>query len=115
VILPNETVVHRLGQSEGVSFEPTPAELALTPPKISRLMGGSPAEAIAAIRAVYSKSKKWKAPGAVATATVGSIRRVGFDVVADPTAQFPNHARLVHPVDGPIFGPSEVVALAVVF
>ena len=36
--------------------------------------------------------------GTVASTTIAEVRAMGFDILEDPTALFPNHARLVHPL-----------------
>jgi hypothetical protein len=62
------------------------------------LLGGSPAEAAEQMRQAFPKSRKWRAAaGTVGSTTAAAIRQTGFDLVPDPTARFPNHARLIHP------------------
>jgi hypothetical protein len=41
-----------------------------------------------------------KKASVVGTAAIDKIRAVGFDVIEDPTANFPNHGRLIHPTEG---------------
>ncbi len=93
-----ETVVHRVGGAAVDLLRLSPLDAAETPPGISVLLGGTPHEAAAAMRRAFPKSRKWmRLAGTVGTATVAAVRAAGFDVVADPTAKFPNHGRLIHP------------------
>jgi hypothetical protein len=110
-----DTVVHRLGSATATGFTPSPAELALNPPGVSVLLGGTADEAMASMRAVYPRSRKWQAAGAVSSATVAAVQAAGFDVVEDPTANFSNHARLVHPLGAAGFTDENLTALAAVF
>lgn len=110
-----DTVIHRLGPVSIAGFRPRAAELALTPPGISVLSGGAPADAVAQMRAVYPRSAKWRAATATGSATVADVRAAGFDVIADPTANFPNHCRVVHPLGAAGFTDADLAALAGVF
>jgi hypothetical protein len=88
--------IHRIGGGAAANLLPRPAERMLVPPGISTLQGGTPAEAAAAMRSRYRRM----APAGqtmVGTTTAGKIREAGFDVIIDPTARFPQHARLIHP------------------
>jgi len=76
---------------------------------------GTPSEAADRIRAVYRTSRKWSVPLDVGTATVGAIRAVGFDVIADPTPNFPLHARLIHLLGVSGFSDANRVLLASAF
>jgi hypothetical protein len=94
--LPDEVVVHRIGGGAVANLTLTPAELALDPPGISVLWGGSPADAALAMRRQFPR----KAPSGrtvVGSTTVGRIRAAGFDVIMNATRRFPQHARLIHP------------------
>ena len=51
----------------------------------------------------------------VASATVASIVRVGFLVVLDASAKFPNHGRIVHPDGTAGFSDTNLKKLADVF
>ncbi len=97
IALPDDVVVHRLGGAAVANLRLKPGEVTLTPPGISTHVGGTPGEAVDNMRAVYNRSKKWQGPQTVATTTAVDIRSAGFDVIADPTPNFPNHARVVHP------------------
>ena len=72
----------------------------LHPPGISVLLGGTPQEAAADWRAVFSKPGASAKAGIVGTADTERIRDLGFDVIPWPTPNFPNHGRLVHPTEG---------------
>lgn len=110
-----DVVVHRLGPATAAGFAPKPAELALDPPGVSVLLGGTAPEAMGAMRAVYPRSKKWQAAGAVSSATAAAIRAAGFDVIPDPTPNFPNHGRIVHPLGAAGFTDNNLTALAGAF
>ena len=110
-----ETVIYRIAPASVIGFTPKPAELALNPPGVSVLSGGTAAEAMAAMRAVYPRSKKWKGAAAVSTATAAMVRAVGFDVIDDPSSNFPNHARITHPLGAAGFTDANLAALAAAF
>jgi len=45
----------------------------------------------------FPGSRKWRETAhTVGTTTVAAVREAGFEVVPDPTARFPHHARLIH-------------------
>jgi hypothetical protein len=67
---------------------------------ISALLGGTVQQAAADWRAVFAKPAVSAKAETVGTADIEEIRRLGFDVIPYPTMSFPNHGRLVHPVDG---------------
>lgn len=93
--------VHRAGGGTESNLVLKPHEANLNPPGISVLIGGTPADAAAAFRRVFGpKSRLGKAASTVGTAEIEQIRAVGFDVIAVPTSNFPNHGRLVHPTEG---------------
>jgi hypothetical protein len=92
---------HRIGGGATGNLELRPAEAFLSPPGISVLLGGSPVDAAADMRRVFgSHSSLGKKAAVVGTAELEQIRAVGFDVVSDPTKNFPNHGRLTHPAQG---------------
>jgi len=65
------------------------------------LAGGTPQQAANDMRAAFPKGTNIQAASqTTGTASVDAIRAAGFDVIHDPSAKFPNHARIVHP-DGP--------------
>jgi len=107
-----DAIIHRIGSVSVAGLRPKPAELAVTPPGISVLVGGTPAEAVAQMRAVYPRSKKWMTATTVGTATVDQVRAAGFEVIADPTPNFPNHARIVHPLGAAGFTDQNRASLA---
>src|SRR5438094_10070510 len=109
-----DTVIHRIGSATIAGLQPRAAELALSPPGISVLVGGTADQAVAQMRAVYPRSKKWRAATVVGSTTVADLRAVGFDVIADPTPNFSNHARLIHPLGAAGFTSSNLAALAAV-
>jgi hypothetical protein len=95
--LADDVVVHRVGGADVANLRLKPGEVILAPPGFSTLTGGDAQSAADAMRRVYSKARKWKGPLSMGTTTAAAIRAAGFDVIADPTPNFPNHARVVHP------------------
>lgn len=93
--------VHRVGGGDAKNLALKPAEANLNPPGISVLIGGTPADTAAAFRRVFGpKSSLGRAARTVGTAAVEHIRALGFDVIALPTGNFPNHGRITHPTEG---------------
>jgi hypothetical protein len=93
-----ETVVHRVGGGSVANLRLSPLDAQQTPPGISVLLGGTPQEAVAQLRRAFPRSRKWQQHAhTVGTTTAAAIREAGFDILPDPTARFPNHARLIHP------------------
>ena len=96
--IPPETVVHRVGGSSVANLRLSPLDAQQTPPGISVLLEGTPQEAAAQLRRAFPRSRKWgQSAHIVGTTTAAAIREAGFEVIPDPTARFPNHARLIHP------------------
>jgi RHS repeat-associated protein len=100
--LPPGTEVHRIGGGQPENLQLKPNERTkLDPPGISTLAGGTPQQAANDMRAAFPKGTNIQAASqTTGTASVDAIRAAGFDVIHDPSAKFPNHARIVHP-DGP--------------
>jgi hypothetical protein len=93
-----------------------PAEEKLDPPGISVLIGGTPEQAAADMRRVFGpRSTLGKLARVVGTAAIEAIRASGFDVIAAPTNNFPNHGRLIHPPGIAGFTPENLARLATVF
>ena len=115
IALSDDVVVHRVGGAGLANLRLKPVEERLQPPGFSLQVGGTPCEAADRIRAVYRTSRKWAAPMDVGTTTVGAIRAAGFDAIADPTASFPFHARLIHPLGVSGFTDADLIRLAAVF
>lgn len=113
--LADDVIVHRVGGATVTNLQLKPVEERLVPSGISPQVGGTPCEAADRIRAVYRTSRKWASALDVGTATVGAIRAAGFDVIADPTPNFPHHARLIHPLGVPGFDDANLTLLAAVF
>lgn len=116
ILLPDDTVVHRVGGGDIANLRLRLQEQTLVPPGISVLIEATPTAAAAVMRAAYPRSRKWHATsGVVGSATVGEIRAAGFDVVCNPTPMFPTHARLTHPDGVAGFDDAKLAALAAVF
>ncbi len=113
--LADDVVVHRVGGASLPSLRLNARDAAVQPPGLSVFLGGTPAEASAQMRAVYN-TRKWRAlAGTVGSATAAAVRAAGFDVIADPTTAFPNHARIVHPDAAAGFTDNHLAALSAVF
>jgi hypothetical protein len=96
--IPPETVVHHVGGGSMANLRLSPLDAQQTPPGLSGLMGGTPLEAADQLRRAFPRSRKWlQSAHTVGTTTAAAIREAGFEIVPDPTARFPNHARLIHP------------------
>ena len=95
-----DIVVHRIGGAQVANLHLKPKEQALEPPGISVFLGGTPQEAAAQMRRAFPDPKKYRRlheqSAIVGSTTVQAVHAAGFDVVPDPTARFPNHARLIH-------------------
>ncbi len=114
--VPADIVVHRIGGAAVENLRLKPKEKTLTPPGVSLLLGGTPEKVRQdARRAFPHAGVLLEAAATIGTATVAAIRAAGFDVIADPTRHFPNHARLVHPkgIDG--FSDANLAELCKVF
>jgi hypothetical protein len=114
-----DTVVHRIGGREIANFRLKPREQALQPPGISLLAGGTPAEAAEQMRQAFPDPVLFAridlASRIVASATVAAIQAAGFEVRPDPSAKFPNHARLTHPEGVAGFSNENLAKLCSVF
>ena len=100
VLTPPEAC-HRIGGGNAGNLKLRPAEANLRPPGISVLIGGTPEQAAVDFRRVFGPhSTLGKKARVVGTADLGAIRDAGFDVIEDPTSNFPNHGRLIHPTQG---------------
>ena len=91
---------HRIGGGSASNLELKPQEAKLNPPSISVLIGGTPQQAAADWRRVFTKPGPSAKASAVGTADIDAVRQLGFDVIPLPTPNFPNHGRLIHPADG---------------
>ena len=88
----------------------------LTPQGISVLLGGTPEEATNHMRQAFPHSRKWRETARlVGTTTARAVRTAGFEIIPDPTARFPNHARLIHPRGPEGFADENLERLAQVF
>jgi hypothetical protein len=112
--IPDDTPIHRIGGGSPGNLALKPAERTLTPPGISTLHGGSPAEAAEAMRRQYPRMAP-RGQTVVGTTTAGRIREAGFDVIMDPTKRFPQHACLTHPDGADGFTPENLERLAQAF
>jgi hypothetical protein len=95
------TPCHRIGGAEPANLSLKPAEAQLNPPGVSVLVGGTAQQAAADFRRVFGpQSSLGRKASVVGTASLDRIRDTGFDVIEDPTNNFPNHGRLIHPTEG---------------
>ncbi|MBI1917171.1 MAG: hypothetical protein HYS12_20900 [Planctomycetes bacterium] len=99
-VLATAVVVHRIGGGNPENLRLKAKEETLTPPGISVLLGGTPAEAAEQMRHAFPDPRKFRQlhnrAQIVGSATVEEIRQAGFEIVPDPSPRFPNHARLIH-------------------
>jgi len=96
--LPEGTTVHRIGGGSPDNLQLKPQERRLNPPGISTLSGGSAQEAAQDMRTAFPRATGLHRASEITGSTnVDAIRAAGFDVIHDPTRNFPNHARLIHP------------------
>ena len=92
---------HRIGGGGPNNLRMRPAEEKLNPPGISIMIGGTPELAAADFRRVFGPhSALGKKARTIGTANIDAIRDAGFDVVEDPSSNFQNHGRRIHPADG---------------
>lgn len=113
--LPDDAVVHRVGGADVPGLRLGPLDAAATPPGTSVLLGGTPQQAADQMRAAFN-SRKWRAlAGTVGSATAADIRAAGFEVIENPTATLPNHARIVHPAGVAGFTDANLARLSMVF
>jgi hypothetical protein len=114
-----ETAVHRIGGGSVENLRLKPREAMFTPAGISVLLGGTPAEAAEQMRQAFPDPTKyariWAQTHIVGSATASAIRQVGFELLPDPSAKFPNHARLTHPEGRAGFSDTNLTRLAGVF
>jgi hypothetical protein len=98
--VPPETVIHRIGGVNVENLRLKPREEALTPPGISVLLGGTPAQAAKQMRQAFPDPQKFarlhELANTVGTTTAAAIGQAGFGVMADPSAKFPQ-SRSDHP------------------
>jgi len=111
-----DEVAHRIGGGDASNLTLKPAEEKLDPPGISVLIGGTPEQAAADIRRVFGpRSALGKFACVVGNAEIQAIRAIGFDVIAAPTNNFPNHGRLIHSCGITGFTQDNLAMLATVF
>jgi hypothetical protein len=94
--VPDDVVVHRVGGGTADNLVPKPDETSLVPPGISVMLGGSAAEAAAAMRRWFPRMAP-RGRTCVGSTKAGQIRQAGFDVIMNPSRRFPQHGRLTHP------------------
>jgi hypothetical protein len=114
-----DTVVHRIGGGRVENLRLKERERSLDPPGISVLLGGTPAAAAEQMRQAFPDPEKFarirQLAQTVGSAIAAEVRGAGFEVVPDPSAKFPNHARLTHPTGVAGFSDEHLLALAAVF
>ena len=81
------------------------------------LIGSSAEQAAADFPRVFGPhSLLGKKARVVGTAELGKIRDRGFDVIEDPTTNFPNRGRLIRPTEGAAgFKDEDLKRLAMIF
>ena len=92
------TVVNRIGGNAIENLRMSEGEKKLNPPGISVLMNCPPCAAAKQMTDTFPKVKKLQeASKTVASGPIEAIREAGFDVIYNPTNNFPNHGRIIHP------------------
>src|SRR5262249_42048896 len=116
VATPLETVVHRMGGGSMANLRLKSKEQTLKPPGSAVVLGGTAQEAAEQMGAAFPDPRKFaRVRGQtrmVGSTTVAAIEEAGFIVFPDPSAKFPNHARLVHPDGVPGFANANLEQLA---
>ena len=108
--------MHRIGGSSVENLRLKPREATLNPPGISLLHAPSPREAARQIwEAFPAADGLHEAAQVIGSTTVDKIRRVGFDVIPNPTKKLPNHYRLIHPDGVAGFSDENLARLSAVF
>lgn len=108
--------IHRIGGGTVDNLRLKPAEQVLDPPGISVLQAPTPGDAARQIRAAFPRGLVMQAlASTVGTTTEELIRSVGFDLMPNPTAKFPNHSRIIHPEGATGFSDENLEKLAQVF
>lgn len=111
-----DEVAHRIGGGDASNLTLKPVEEQLDPPGISVLIGGTPEQAAADMRRVFGpRSTLGRLARVVGTAEITLIRALGFDVLAAPSSNFPNHGLLIHLSGSAGFTPENLAQLATVF
>ena len=114
--LPPDTVVHRVGGGTPANLRLKPKEMSLEPPGISVFCGGTAEDAAEQVRLVFPHATRLlSAAQTIGTTVVAAVRQAGFDVIADPTRHFDNHARLIHPEGVTGFSEENVERLSTAF
>lgn len=108
--------IHRIGGGTVDNLRLKPAEQALDPPGISVLQAPTPADAAWQMRAAFPRSLVMRALASTVGTTTGDlIRSVGFNLMPNPTAKFPNHYRIIHTEGAVGFSEENLEKLARVF
>jgi RHS repeat-associated protein len=109
-------LVHRIGGGGVDNLALKAAEAKLDPAGISVLLGGTPAQAAAQMRAAFPNATGLhRAAETVGSSTISKIRAAGFELFPDPTKKFPNHFRLIHPLGVAGFTPQNLEKLSRAF
>ncbi len=86
----DQVQIHRIGGANIENLSLKSDEAALMPPGISVLRSISPADAGEEMRRQFPRVAP-RGMTVVASTTVGEVRKVGFDVIMNPTRRFPQH------------------------
>ena len=114
-VMPPKTI-HRIGGGRIENLQLKPAEAAMEIAGISVLEAETPGEAANAMRAAFPYAQKlYEAAKTVGSTTEEAIRVAGFDIIPDPTRNFPNHHRIIHPDGATGFNDVNLAKLALIF
>jgi hypothetical protein len=108
--------IHRIGGGSVENLLPKPRELTLDPPGISVLRSATPGEAARQMRRVFPNARGLHdLSRTVGSTTVEAIREAGFEVLEDPTTNFTNHVRIIHPDGASGFSAENLIRLSATF
>lgn len=114
--LPDEAVVHRIGGGAPENLKLSPQDLKADTVGLSVLEGGTPEAARKQMLDAFPNATRMhKKAEIVGTATVSDVRKAGFEVIHDPTKNFPNHGLIVHPNGVPGFTDEALEGLSKAF
>ena len=109
-------MIHRIGGGGLDNLRLKPREARSDLPGISVLEARTPPEAAEQIRAAFPQARGlMEAAKTVGSTTVDLIRGVGFDVIADPSRNLPNHHRIIHPDGAAGFHDANLARLSLIF
>ncbi len=108
--------IHRIGGANVENLRLKARELQLDPPGISVIQTDTPEEAAFQMRQTFPTIDAiQEASHRIGSASIAAIRAVGFDVIAVPSRNLPNHYRIIHPDGAAGFTDENLARLAETF